>query len=263
VRCLFLLALSVALLATATAQVVPPARPLRGAASTPCLEPPPVVRLEDYNGPLAKFVGVVARKLERRAIPVPRYRPGTVLCSLAPSGKFALFINDTLDPISFLSSGFNAGVNQGLNQDPSFGQGGLGYAKRFGADLAGATASRFFGDFLYPTIFSEDPRYYRLIHGSKKARLLHAVGHTVIGHRDDGTPMFNYAEWLGTASTAALNNLYHPGNEPGVGPAARNGAISVLQDMGFDVLREFWPEIARAFKLPFRGEQEEPLPSPR
>jgi hypothetical protein len=26
--------------------------------------------------------------------------------------------------------------------------------------------------------------------------------------------------------------------------------------MGFDVLREFWPEIARKFKLPFRGQAE-------
>ena len=29
---------------------------------------------------------------------------------------------------------------------------------------------------------------------------------------------------------------------------------SLLQDMGFDVLREFWPEISRKFRLPFRGE---------
>jgi hypothetical protein len=26
------------------------------------------------------------------------------------------------------------------------------------------------------------------------------------------------------------------------------------EGIGFDVLREFWPEIARKFKLPFRGE---------
>jgi hypothetical protein len=31
----------------------------------------------------------------------------------------------------------------------------------------------------------------------------------------------------------------------------------VLQDMGFDVLREFWPELARKFNLPFRGVREE------
>ena len=35
-------------------------------------------------------------------------------------------------------------------------------------------------------------------------------------------------------------------------PAARGVGFSVAQDMGFDVLREFWPEIAHRFKMPFR-----------
>jgi hypothetical protein len=30
--------------------------------------------------------------------------------------------------------------------------------------------------------------------------------------------------------------------------------------MGFDVLREFWPEIIRKFKLPFRQPQQQPKP---
>jgi hypothetical protein len=73
--------------------------------------------------------------------------------------------------------------------------------------------------------------------------------------------MFNFTEWLATASSVSLNNLYHPGNQPGVVAAARNGAYSVLQDMGLDVLREFWPEIARKFKMPFRGLRKELRPS--
>ncbi len=143
------------------------------------------------------------------------------------------------------------------NQDPSFGLGGLGYGKRFGAELAGQTAGHLFGDFLYPTVFSQDPRYYRAGHGSTNSRVLHAMRHTIVAHRDNGREMFNFTEWLGTASSLALNDLYHPGNQRGLAPAARNGAFSVLQDMGLDVLREFWPEIARKFKLPFRGAGDE------
>jgi len=45
--------------------------------------------------------------------------------------------------------------------------------------------------------------------------------------------------------------------QPGVAAVARYGAFSVLQDMGFDVLREFWPEVARKLKMPFRGVREE------
>lgn len=255
------------LLAVASAQEPAPGslapEQSRVSPGSSCLEPAPVVRFEDYNGPFAKLAGTFARKLERKAVEPPKYRPGFKLCSLEPRAKFLLFVHDTLDPISVLASGFNAGLDQASNQDPSFGHGGLGYARRYGADYATATSARFFGDFLYPTIFSEDPRYYRLGEGSKKSRLVHAMLHVVITHRDDGTPRFNFTEWLGTASALELNNVYHPGNERGFGPSARRGAFSILQDMGFDVLREFWPEIAHALKLPFRGERDEPFPVPR
>ena len=249
------------LLAVASAQEPSPG-PLgseqsRVSPGSTCLEPPPVVGFDDYNGPFAKIAGTFARKLERKAVALPRYRPGVMLCSLEPRAKFQLFVHDSLDPVSILTSGFNAGLSQASNQDLSFGRGGLGYARRYGADFASATSARFFGDFLYPTIFSEDPRYYRLGEGSKKSRLFHAMRHVVITHGDNGTQRFNFTEWLSTASALELNNLYHPGNKRGFGPASRRGAFSMLQDMGFDVLREFWPEIARTLRLPFRGEPSE------
>jgi len=243
------------------AQAEQPASPIGEEASakaaTACVQPPPLVGWEDYDGPLAKVVGSFARKLERKAVHPPHYKPGAVVCSLEPGAKFLLFLHDSADPISVFSAGFNAGLDQASNKDPSFGQGGLGYTKRFGADFTGQTVSRFFGDFLYPTVFSEDPRYYRMAHGSTRARLLHAMSHTIVAHRDNGKLMFNYTEWLATGSSVALNNLYHPGNQPGVAAAARNGAFNVLQDMGFDVLREFWPQVARKLNLPFRGVREE------
>jgi len=40
------------------------------------LEPPPLVGWQDYNGPFAKTVGTFGRKLERKAVHPPRYRPG-------------------------------------------------------------------------------------------------------------------------------------------------------------------------------------------
>jgi len=66
--------------------------------------------------------------------------------------------------------------------------------------------------------------------------------------------MFNFSEWLGTTSSVVVSNTYHPDAERGVGPTAKRVGVSILQDMGFDVLREFWPEISKKFRLPFRGE---------
>jgi hypothetical protein len=103
----------------------------------PCLEPPPFFSWQDYHGPLQKVVGAFARKLELKSVHAPRYKPGTVLCSLEVKDKFTLFVRDTFDPISFLEAAFNAGLDQASNRDPTFGQGAEGYGRRFGADFAG------------------------------------------------------------------------------------------------------------------------------
>jgi len=217
-----------------------------------------MVRLEDYNGPLAKTLGIFTEQLERKSVHPMRYKPGVKLCSLELKDKFILFVRGSYDPATFLGAGFNAGLSQAQNQDGSFGQGGAGYGKRFAAAYADEVSFRFFKDFAYPTLFFEDPRYYRQGLGSTKVRMLHAVEHAVVAHRDNGDRMFNFSEWLGTISAVSLGNLYHPGNRRGFGPAAEGVGISVLSDMGYDMLREFWPEIAHKFKLPFRTVPEGP-----
>jgi hypothetical protein len=224
--------------------------------AAPCLEPPPLLGWEDYHGPFQKVVGAFARKLELKSVHAPRYRPGAVLCSLGVKDKFILFVRDTFDPISFLEAAFNAGLDQASNRDPTFGQGAEGYGKRFGADFAGQTTWRFFTDFAYPTIFSEDPRYYRLIHGTGRQRFFHAVEHTFVAQRDSGKHMFNFSQWLGTATAVAFSDAYHPGNQRGLTPALRVSGYALAAGMGFDVLREFWSDIAHKLHMPFRDTRE-------
>jgi len=228
--------------------------------TTQCLEPPPIVHWEDYQGKFQKSVGLFARKLERKSVPRPHYKAGAVLCTLIVRDKFQLFARNTSDPGSFLSVAFNAGLDQAQNNDHSFRQGAAGYGKRFGANVADMASASFFGDFVYPSIFSEDPRYYRLAHGSRGIRLLHALGHVFVANREDGTHMVNASQWFAATTVVALSNTYHPDNQRGVGPAAQRVAYVTAQAMSFDSLREFWPGIARKLKLPFRGQTLKPDP---
>jgi hypothetical protein len=233
------------------AQTPPPEQAVPNPVA-PCVQPPPMVRWQDYHGPFAKTVGLFARKLERKSARTGHYKPGAVLCTLVLEDKFMLFVGDVTDPVTFLGAAFNAGIGQAEDTDPSYGQGIEGYGKRFGANMADQASSEFFKDFAYPTIFFEDPRYYPLAFGTKRQRLVHGLLHVFIAHHEDGTPMINYSEWFGTASAVALSNTYHPDNKRGFGPAAVRVGFGVANDAGFDVLREFWPDIARKFKLPFR-----------
>lgn len=228
--------------------------------TAPCLEPPPIVGWQDYDGKFQKSIGLFARKLERKSVPKLHYKPGAALCTLVTKDKFRLFVRNTLDPASFLSVGFDAGLNQAQNNDPSYGQGAAGYGKRFGANYADLASHSFFGDFLYPTIFREDPRYYRLARGRSAKRLFHALGHVFVANRENGTHMVNASQWLGAVTVVMFSNTYHPDNRRGIDPAAQRIAYGTVQSMGFDVLREFWPQLARKLKLPFRGQAGVTMP---
>ncbi|MGA7916116.1 MAG: hypothetical protein WCA00_12830 [Candidatus Acidiferrales bacterium] len=228
----------------------------------PCIQPAPLVRWQDYQGPFQKTVGAFGRRLERQSVGEPHYKPGVVLCTLKLKDKFKLFLANTFDPVTFVSVAFNAGIGQAQDSDPRYGQGAAGFGNRFGAYFLDQAQSQFFKSFAYPVIFAEDPRYYRLGQGSTRRRLLHAVEHSVIANREDGTRMFNFSEWLGTTSAIVLANAYHPDRERGVRPVVRRVAASVSWDVGFDILREYWPEIARKFKLPFREQSQTTTPRP-
>jgi hypothetical protein len=91
-------------------------------AAVPCVEPPPVVSLKHYNGPLKKAVEVFGRALERKSERPPHYTRGVVLCSLELKDKFILFVQDSFDQVAFLTSAFGAGQVQASNRDPIFGR---------------------------------------------------------------------------------------------------------------------------------------------
>jgi hypothetical protein len=51
------------------------------------------------------------------------------------------------------------------------------------------------------------------------------VEHEVVAHQENGNAMANLSEWLGAASTAALADVYHPNNRPGIAPASESVSL--------------------------------------
>lgn len=219
--------------------------------TSPCVEPAKLYSAADYEGPLKKIVVYFARKPEIKTVH-PHPRPGLTLCALDASEKFHLFTQDTIEPVTFIGAAFDSGLAQAEDNDPSFGQGTAGYAKRYGAALADSVSTGFFHTYFFPVVFRQDPRYYRKLEGSAPGRLGHALSHVFVAESDSGRKTFNFSEWLGTTSSVVLNNAYHPGNSRGIGAASQRIGVSIAWDAGFDVLREFWPEVAHRLKLPFK-----------
>lgn len=157
--------------------------------------------------------------------------------------KFKLSSEDVFDPYGFASAGVNAAVEQAANDHPQYGQGAAGFGKRYGADFADEATSEFLGGGVYPALFHQDPRYFRMEHGSVWKRSLYALSRSVWTRDDIGELEFNGSAVLGDYSAAALSNLYYPAADRSYGQTLQRGSILLLEDSAFNLLKEFWPDI--------------------
>jgi hypothetical protein len=168
--------------------------------------------------------------------------------------KFKLASQDTFDPYSFVITGIYAGVAQWGNNYRQFGQGAQGYGKRYGATFADGTVSNYLTEGVLPALFHEDPRLFRLGTGSTFKRIGYAMSRVVITRADSGRERFNVSEIAGNMLAASLSNLYYPPLNRSVDNTAEHFMINVISDAGFNVLKEFWPDMRR--KVLHKGDPE-------
>lgn len=164
---------------------------------------------------------------------------------LTPGGKFKLFAVNTVNPFQFVATAAWAGIEQAADTYPSWGQGAEGYGKRFGALYASSASSNFFSNFMYPTILRQDPRYFRKLHGGFGSRLGYSLSRIFVTRTDRGGSAPNASLWLGAGSSAALGNLYYPDDQQNAAHVMGRFGINIATTAGFNVAREFWPDIAR------------------
>jgi len=164
---------------------------------------------------------------------------------LAPRQKFRLFYRSAFDPVEFGVIGFEAGISQANNSFAEYGQGASGYAKRYGAAFTDQISSNFFGNFAYPVLLKQDPRYFRKGDGAFKGRLVYALAQEFIGHKDGGARTFNWPTTLGALTAGSISNAYYPASDRGFGLTLTRTAVSIFYGSLGGLGSEFWPDISR------------------
>lgn len=159
---------------------------------------------------------------------------------LAPKQKFELAWRATFDPVNLGLAAGVAGIEQAANQFPEFGQGGDGYAKRFGAAYADSAIGTFIGSAILPTLFKQDPRYFYRGTGTIRSRFLYAVATAVICKGDNGHWQANYSGILGGVAAAGISNLYYPSKDRNRAELTfENALIGIGSTAVANVLQEF------------------------
>jgi hypothetical protein len=127
--------------------------------------------------------------------------------------KFKLALKVTVDPVTFLTTGVTAGIEQWQGDFAGYGQGFSGYAQRYGATYADRVTSTFFGAAVLPSLLHQDPRYFYRGHGRIATRALYAISTVVICKGDNGHWQPNYSNVLGNLAAGGISSLYYPDSE--------------------------------------------------
>jgi hypothetical protein len=167
---------------------------------------------------------------------------------LTTKQKFDVTTRSTFDVGQYLFCAGLAGISQAEDADPSYRQGAAGYAKRFGLAFADITTENFMVTAIVPSLLHQDPRYYRLGKGSVLHRTGYSVSRIFVTRSDTGHAQFNFSEIGGGVAAAGLYNAYHPASDRTVANTLADWWMQVGYDMGFIVVREFWPDIRRKFR---------------
>lgn len=166
------------------------------------------------------------------------FRPITV------KQKFTIATKDTFDYPSYVLAAAFAGISQVNNSNPSFGQGVEGYARRYGSSVADQDIGNFMTEAIWPSLLHEDPRYFRKVNGQFKSRFWYASTRVLVTRTDAGGSRFNFSEFMGNGTVAALGNWYYP-DARGFAPTVQRMFTQIGTDAISNVLKEFWPDVKR------------------
>ena len=157
--------------------------------------------------------------------------------------KLDVFVRRTYAPLTFLETAFDAGIAQAASDHEAYGQGGQGYGKRLGASFADNETGLFFQAYALPTLFHQDPRYFRRPELPGLRRAAYAMSRTVLTRSDSGQTVFNVSYLVGGLISTSIANTYYPFNERGFSDTMVRWGGGILSDSGLLVLHEFWPDI--------------------
>ncbi len=240
---------------TSDPQPVSPVSPPAGASGGPAAS---TVSAPSATQPVQPVIPLVEDKRIFGVLPNNRTTEGSIpFKAITAKQKMTIAFKDSFDYPVYPTAALFATLYQLENQNPSFGQGMAGYAKRFGTAYGDQMIGNMMTEGIFPSLFHQDPRYFRVGEGTKLHRTRMALQQIVICRTDSNHKTFNFSEWGGNAFSTAISNAYYPDTR-NVSDNVSKWLIAVATDSFSNILKEFWPDVKHHFK---KHKEEDPLVS--
>ncbi len=168
--------------------------------------------------------------------------------------KFTIAFKESTDPGTFVLAAAIGAISQAKDSNPSFGEEFGGYSHYAATRYADYVISDFMRVGIFPSLLHQDPRYFRRGTGSGWSRVTYAVSQVFWTRSDSGRMGFNYSQTLGGAAAVAISTAYSPETREGR-HAMCMFQMQIGAQMASNVMREFWPDLQRAFFRKHHGDR--------
>jgi hypothetical protein len=140
-------------------------------------------------------------------------------------------------------SATSAGIAHVQNTPSEWGHGAVGFGKRF-ASAFGFHIIKKSIELPVVALHHEEYGYHPSHKEGAKARLLYALASVVITHkRTTGARTVNAGELSGDIGAGLLSRLWQPASTRSFALGFSSAGTTLAIDAGYNVVREFWPEI--------------------
>jgi len=145
---------------------------------------------------------------------------------------------------NILRSAAAAGISQAEDTPKEWRGGAEAYGWRVGNSFAQHVIRESLQYGLSATLH-EDNRYFASGRSGFISRTKYAVMSTLLARHDNGSRSFSFSRIGGAAGAAFISREWQPRSTNSAGDGAVSFGISMGATMGFNVFREFWPDLKR------------------
>jgi hypothetical protein len=174
-----------------------------------------------------------------------RFVNGPTELSLSPWDKGWLAARNVVDPLNAIAIVGTSAIVIGANAYSPYGPGMAGFGRNVGVAYAQDMTGEFFGTFLIPSIFHQNPHYRRMPGAPFYRRLLNTCTQVLWSHSDSGKGMPNFSNIIGFAIDDEIGNLYVPGRDTDLPSSAKRYALTFVLVPTDNLVSEFLPDVGR------------------
>ncbi len=179
---------------------------------------------------------------------MPNFRTVSGGAAAHPPGwkyNFTVATHQATDYSTFIFLGLTSLTAEGMNMHASLGKGVGGFYAYTWRGFLDKTDNTYLSAWLLPSLIHEDTRYYALGDGhSVPIRALYVISRQAVAKTYGGRQTPNIAGLGGKVLTQVVSRTYYPPSATSFPVLASKFGYSVMRDVIFSSIREFYPDAA-------------------